>query len=131
MKRNNIQKLLTIVTGFILIVGLLTLPACGNPLDNPEVRNKIVSELVRLIQADREGKAREYARPRGIDLSADNEVRVIVGFQPKDGDRVLRYLKGLGKVEVTLEKVVQVLVLISNIVDLAEYRLIIYVRRPT
>jgi len=120
-----ISKLLiiaTLLSGIALLfsgIALLSLRGC-EPEDNP----KLSSILNKLIQAEEQGEADEFARPRGIELLYDDaglvSVRVEIHCSPEKVEEAAEVVGTYGTVEIVISRGVQAIVPIASLPALAD-----------
>jgi len=91
--------------------------------------NKLEGHLNRLIRAEEQGEAEEFARPRGIEL-LDGSVRVTIECQSGHAEEVARAAGAFGIVELTHRDLVQAVVPITNLNALDELEGIRFIRLP-
>ena len=91
---------------------------------------KLSSKLNRLISANEQGEAEEFARPRGIEL-VDGSVQIIIECEPGEVEAAAVAAGALGTVELTTGTLVQAVVPITSLTALALAESIRFIRLPS
>ena len=111
----------------------VSLVACAkniNPTDfQSDKTPKLSSELSALIRAESSGQADSYAQENNIEL-INHEVRVIVEVLPGQIDAASEAANRLGTVETSYDNLLQVLLPVDNLTNLANEPSVRLVRLP-
>jgi hypothetical protein len=121
-------------TAILILMCAGVLAACqGNNINLTDFQSdktpKLSSQISALIRAESSGQADSYAQENNIEL-INHDVRVIVEAIPEQVDTAAEAAARLGKVETSYENLLQVIIPISGLEDVANEASVRSIRLP-